>query len=522
MAVKTNKLIILFLTIPLFLIILSGCKKEALFIDENLSYELANNNNNGFFYCVFDDGKEYNGDEVFLNSVLAGRNKRFDYKNVWKNQSNDVHPPLYYALLHSVCSIMPDTFSKWQGIGINLIFAAVTLLFLYKMTNKIILSEVGSILIVLGYGITESFIDAGIFIRMYMMLNAVVAITSYLYYKLLYEKNENIKFYLVLTVVVTAGVLTQYFFLIYLFFLTVISIWILLTKKRYMAIIRLGFSLAISAIASYMVFPAMIYHIFKGYRGKESFNNLVSNSSFTRNIKMYMHYVLKGITGYPVILTAITIVVLLMILVFGKKGGDFCKSGWIRSLPFLLSSFCFIIVVAKISPQFAERYIWCVAPLVFSCMMTLFYSLLIFNGNRKTKMVILAATVLICGGSTLFSGLMYDFDECHQSIENVSKHSDNPCIYIYLPEIYYMTVDNYPELKDYDNLVYYASDNLNYNSMTKNYNKQQVVLISTPVENRDEIINKIRDEGGYKKVELLTVDGHDLGVESYLLSKNEE
>ena len=81
------------IAVPLLIILISGNAKAAFFIDELLSYELANQDNNGYFYVDFEDGKEYTGEEILMDSVLTGRNKRFDYHNVWLNQSNDVHPP---------------------------------------------------------------------------------------------------------------------------------------------------------------------------------------------------------------------------------------------------------------------------------------------------------------------------------------------------------------------------------------------------------------------------------------------
>ncbi|MDE6973708.1 MAG: hypothetical protein K2P38_11500 [Lachnospiraceae bacterium] len=54
--------------------------------------------------------------------VLPGEGFRYDV--VWQMQSWDVHPPLYYFLFHTVCSLFPGVFSKWLGIGLNLLFFA--------------------------------------------------------------------------------------------------------------------------------------------------------------------------------------------------------------------------------------------------------------------------------------------------------------------------------------------------------------------------------------------------------------
>ena len=43
--------------------------------------------------------------------VLEGQ--QFQYGFVKIMQSYDVHPPLYYMILHTVCSLFPGLFSKW-------------------------------------------------------------------------------------------------------------------------------------------------------------------------------------------------------------------------------------------------------------------------------------------------------------------------------------------------------------------------------------------------------------------------
>ena len=48
-----------------------------------------------------------------------------NYKYVYDLQSYDVHPPVYYFMLHTVCSVMPGVFSMWQGIGLNILFSLI-------------------------------------------------------------------------------------------------------------------------------------------------------------------------------------------------------------------------------------------------------------------------------------------------------------------------------------------------------------------------------------------------------------
>lgn len=57
----------------------------------------------------------------FRDYVEVNADTPFSFSAAFRNQINDVHPPLYYILLHSVCSLFPDHLTKWTGIGLNLV-----------------------------------------------------------------------------------------------------------------------------------------------------------------------------------------------------------------------------------------------------------------------------------------------------------------------------------------------------------------------------------------------------------------
>ena len=53
---------------------------------------------------------------------VKAQENRFNYISVYYNQVLDVHPPLFYMLVHTVSSIFNDTFSKYIIFSINLVF----------------------------------------------------------------------------------------------------------------------------------------------------------------------------------------------------------------------------------------------------------------------------------------------------------------------------------------------------------------------------------------------------------------
>ena len=60
--------------------------------------------------------------DAFMDYFTVQRGHEFDYATVWKNQSEDVHPPLYYVFVHTISSFFPGSFSKWFGLAVNILF----------------------------------------------------------------------------------------------------------------------------------------------------------------------------------------------------------------------------------------------------------------------------------------------------------------------------------------------------------------------------------------------------------------
>ncbi len=85
--------------------------------DDEFSYGLSNGNRSDRFVSALIAEEpvpiynEWLDGDTYWGYVTVGETERFDYANVYENQVNDVHPPLYYFVLHTICSFFPDTFS---------------------------------------------------------------------------------------------------------------------------------------------------------------------------------------------------------------------------------------------------------------------------------------------------------------------------------------------------------------------------------------------------------------------------
>ncbi len=85
-------------------------RKEGYYIDELRPYGLANSYYMPFLQEQEDYPDHWHGEGFYKNYLTAGEGETFSFASVYDNQVHDVHPPLYYFLLHFVCSLFEGDF----------------------------------------------------------------------------------------------------------------------------------------------------------------------------------------------------------------------------------------------------------------------------------------------------------------------------------------------------------------------------------------------------------------------------
>ena len=145
-------------------------RKEGFYIDELWSYGLSN----GYYMPFLHQKENYMNNwhqPVFYEDYLMVRTDEvFSYDSVYDNQVNDVHPPFYYMLLHTVSSLCSNRFSKWFGLLINLSFYCGSLFLLYKISGQILgKRKCVRFIPPFLYGLSIGAVSTLIYIRMYML-----------------------------------------------------------------------------------------------------------------------------------------------------------------------------------------------------------------------------------------------------------------------------------------------------------------------------------------------------------------
>ena len=107
--------------------------KKGYFVDELWSYGLSNS----YYHAqIWEDGALDNPEispDMFKEYMTVNEGEAFKFGSVIYNQTHDSHPHLFYMVLHAISSCFPGQFSKWFGLIPNLLYYAVTIIFLYKI-----------------------------------------------------------------------------------------------------------------------------------------------------------------------------------------------------------------------------------------------------------------------------------------------------------------------------------------------------------------------------------------------------
>lgn len=342
----------LIIIIGITLILFYSEKKQIYDGDELYSYTLSNSKKHGFMINNIELNKWTNHEDIEKIFEL-NNDEIFSILSIYKNQARDVHPPFYYLIFHIMSIISLNKFTILPGIIINIISYIVLMIYLYKISKEI-LEEKESYIPCMIYTLSLGMISTAMFIRMYMMLTMWCVIFTY--YFLNITQNMNKKDIMKLSICTYFGFMTHYFFLIYAFFISLIYIIYLITKKNLKNIITYAKYILSSISLGFITFPFAYIHIFKGYRGTETQENLIK-SNILENFKniydrLNIDIFLKIM---PIIL--ITLIIMIFILIKSKK---------IKNKIFIiaLSTILYFLVTLKIIPIQSTRYFYSIYPII--------------------------------------------------------------------------------------------------------------------------------------------------------------
>ena len=409
----------LLLCLQIIVLFYYGSRKAGYHEDELYSY-YSSNKTAGLFV----NDREWTTGESFHNELVVLPGEQFRYGVVKQMQSWDVHPPFYYYLLHTVCSLTPGVFSKWQGISVNLLGFVISFILLayaayltavYPMSIQPELSDsqkqpyrkrgyvlAGTVCGMWGFG--AAVISGVMFIRMYQWLTVFVLLCLCLHLRALVRKKESWSFYLLLALTVFLGFLTQYYYIIFHFFLGAGFCLYLLKEKKWKRLVAYVGTCAAAFGAALVYYPSALSHIFRGYRGTEAVGEFANASNTLERLQFFVGLFDKYMMGGSLALWLLLICLIAMTNRFlqkrAKRSGREQKRERILTRPvgfLLLTAAGYFFTVAKTALLLGETSNRYELPIYGVLVLLLVYSLYmvqkeIEQGNAEAAERIAALT----------------------------------------------------------------------------------------------------------------------------------
>ena len=448
--------------------------KENYHIDEVSSFILSNCiDSTGL---VSQDGIKYNNTESpWITGMAATGQSRFNLENVWQNQKNDTHPPLYYILLNFICSIFPGQISRWFPGIINIAFFVLAAFFIFKLSQCLIADRFSDH-VILAYAVfCYGMIQMNSFFRMYIMAMAWIVLFTYFNIRALIKRKMDISYYFSIMMVVFLGALTHYYVIIFAVFQSLAMVIVLCRLKMIKELFSYILAVLFAGMHAVLLFPYMFYHIFTGgTRGKQAFQNFATEG--IERIISFWKILNDQIAGG--LLFFVLGYILIAFIIMGirrvrKKERQSTKpperqisfwSWFLLIFPVIL----YLLVVSKSAAYITDRYIYPAYGLLVVILtggICLTTQSLFRNYNKIQKGIILMMT-----GILLFMGyrnadweFLYHSEQSETALANAEKYKDFSCIYFYaekweckasyLEAIKYVDITFYPvsrmgEIKD--------------------------------------------------------------------------
>ncbi len=356
----------LIIIIQTIIFIVAGINKLYIHMDEAYSLGLASYDkveiqSNEDFYNIWHT-KEYYEDYLTINE-----DEQFKFSQVYDNQKNDVHPPLYYLLLRIAMGFNIGTYSKWTGIILNVVIYAFITIFTYLISRKLLEGKKQhkekSAIITLVSSITLSAVTNAIYIRMYALSTLNIVIITYLHLKLLEEREKNNKLLIMIGISALVGSLTHYYYLFYLVALFIMFVIKYIKEKEYKQLGKYIGTMIIAGITSLIIFPYSIQHMFFGYRGQGAIDNLTNISKFISSIFQYIMII--NVYGFNNILLILIIGVVCITIYkkIKKKQIIENKNRYIKYI--LIPTLVYFILVSISSPWITLRYVMPICGILF-------------------------------------------------------------------------------------------------------------------------------------------------------------
>lgn len=504
-------------------------QKQGYHYDEYYSYYSSN-----VTYGLSPTDMEWKDTAEIRSEFMVMPDAGVDYGMVRLMQSWDVHPPLYYYVLHTVCGMSKGVFTKWQGLSVNLIFFVLSWLILWGITKELTGNDKKKIFAVCALFGTSPAVFSGItFIRMYMMLTCECLLLLYVHIRaIMREKRSFTGFYLPVILLSFAGFHTHYYFAVFLFFVAAaVCLYLFFHKETRKASFGYAAAVLSGMMLSVAAYPACLSHIFRGYRGTEAQDAFFDMSNIYGRLSFFF-----GLTNEYTFGNMLVVILLVMILlgVTKKAVQNIKKTAKVTktwspyrkavTLTAVVAAGYFLVVAktALLNAEEAIRYEMPVYGLLVLLVVLLLDHQLSFFKNEKNKkwleMVFGCLVILTFAGEAagLVQGkVCFLYSEDAQNIAWAEEHKEEAVAYIYNPANQWMIWDESEELMQYDQIYFVSSEQEGIEPDTELSLADHIYIYKMRGDAADGVFDKMTEaNGGFSEIilirELLYCDLYEL------------
>lgn len=196
--------------------------------------------------------------DILREQYMAMPYNRFNYSGVYWHQRLDNHPLLYYSLVHTFCSLFPDSYSIWYALIINVMALLLIDVILIRIGRLLFRERYAGAVLILTSMMMVVFYGMVSLARMYMLL-ALICLW-FLYISLRIAKEMQVSMPEIL-LCVFLGSQTHYYFYVYAAVTGLIILMILLVKKRWKELLKILTAASMGEFLSLILFPWVVWHI---------------------------------------------------------------------------------------------------------------------------------------------------------------------------------------------------------------------------------------------------------------------
>jgi len=306
--------------------------KNTYHLDEAISIALTNNN----WPIVNDAGYEDSWitktelDSRVFNCNLEKTDVSVMMGVLSAQTAVDVHPPLYYWLYAASRLLVGVPHHALAGFILNALIFILSCIILCLITLHLWDDWMLMLAVLVVFVFSSGAISLTLFLRMYELLQMLCLVFLYSAICILFPRGKEPSFLALAGLFISSclGLLTHYYFLLFIFPVILFTVLHLTATKRPVFHVLSLLSCVTGLFLSFIIFPAMKTHLFSSYRATGSISKLsnITWATFLKSIKDYLT-ILSNNLLWPEALALLLILAGLVTIMTGIK-----KGSWLNTL----------------------------------------------------------------------------------------------------------------------------------------------------------------------------------------------